>query len=168
MPEEPMTLEPSTRRRTGPIIAVLLFLLMLLGTALVLWMIHVTSAELVRDLDSPDTQTVSESLDVLTNRHDPAGLQKAADLLHAHDSAVWLSAALYLGSFGKTESVPYLIRGLRLTSPAHSRITPELTALTAQSFPDTYAPWHRWWVASHPNDFFRFDNDLAPSTSASP
>jgi hypothetical protein len=113
--------------------------------------------ELVGNLASPRPDLVRESLGVLRRGGDPAGQEKARNLLGSHDPYVWLNAALYLGALGDPVAVPSLIRGLG--HPAyrtHEQIAQMLQSITGESLGSDQKAWIKWWQEQHPDSQFDF------------
>lgn len=102
----------SKRSRSGPITVIVVAAIVAVCTVLFVTQMHVSQAELVRNLDSSDSDTVQASLIVLKNRRDPAGIYKALKLLDSSDASTWLNAALYLGAMGRSEATPCLHKAL--------------------------------------------------------
>ena len=108
-----------------------------------------------------DPAVVRESLAVLEDRADPAGISRAQPLLDSDDPYVWLNAALYIGSFGRAEAVPYLIKGLRHRAwQAHAECAADLAAITHQHFGTSFPKWREWWLTTHRSAKFDFDSNL--------
>jgi len=119
------------------------------------------SQRLAKNLSSSDNGVVRESLAVLKNRKDPAGMEAALPLLQSKEPYIWFNAALYLGSMQRPESVPYLIKGLRhRASLAYAESAADLTAITGKSFGTDFQKWHEWWETTHPSSNINFDSDL--------
>lgn len=121
------------------------------------------SPELARNLESSNMDLVRESLAVLTERRDLIAIQQALPLLQSQDDYVWLNAAEYLGSAGRVEAVPYLIKAFRHTA---WRSDPETLAylqhITGQTLPADFRAWTNWWEPVHANETFDFDSHLGP------
>jgi hypothetical protein len=154
--------------RFGPFLVVLLLLLMGTGTWLILHLIYVKSPELIRDLSSPDPDVVHDSLVVLKDRHDPAGIDTAIPLLEDPRPDVWQPAALYLAAFGKSEAIPYLIRSLQKPDVTHpEEIVSDLRRLTGKTLDTKFEDWHSWWMQGHPDSPFDFQETHQPATDRS-
>jgi HEAT repeat protein len=110
-----MASEPH-RPRSGPLAVIVIATIIGVCTALFVSQMHIHQAELLRNLDSADSDTVQASLIVLKNRRDPAGIDKAIHLLKSSDASTWLDAALYLGAMGRPEAKPYLSKALGFAS----------------------------------------------------
>ena len=121
----------------------------------------IPSSNYVANLKSSDIDLVRESLAILKDRKDPAGVPSALPLLQSPDDYVWLNAALYTGAFGKQEAVPYLIKALRHTA-WHS--DPDTIAilkiLTSQDFGSDFGKWQAWWLGQHPRASFDWTSHL--------
>jgi hypothetical protein len=123
----------------------------------------VSSSRLVGNLGTNDPDTIRQSLGALDDNRDPAGIAAAIPLLKSDDDYVWLNAALYLGSFGKTESIPYLIKGLRHTAYRSAPdMVNDLRSMTGQSFGQNYRAGHDWWTSQHHGNDIDFDTHLGP------
>src|SRR5208282_6872030 len=94
----------------GRIVVIVMAVIMIAGAASLTYFMHVSSDELVRNLDSSDADKIGDSLILLKDRRDPAGITKAKMLLQSDVADVWTHAALYLGAMGKVESIPYLVK----------------------------------------------------------
>src|SRR5579863_6444897 len=97
----------------GRIVVIVMVVLMIGGSIALTYFMHKSSTQLVTNLDSPDSDKVGYSLEILKDRRDPAGIAKAKDLLQNNNPDIWQRAALYLGAMGKAESIPYLIKTLQ-------------------------------------------------------
>jgi HEAT repeat protein len=111
---------------------------------------HVSSTELVRNLNSNDPEKVGDSLSLLKDRRDPAGIERAKALLKSGDVDVWANAALYLGAMGKSESIPYLVNALRISDAQEGHeISIDLTTMTGRDFGTRYEDWNAWWLRTN-------------------
>jgi hypothetical protein len=158
-----MANEPPQRGKL--VVTVMVVIMIGVATALTYFM-HVSSAELVGNLNSSDPDRVGDSLILLKDRRDPAGIAKARDLLQSQVPDVWTHAALYLGAMGKADSIPYLVKALRSSDEqmAHE-ISVDLTTMTGQDFGGHYEDWRRWWDGKNPGGGFDFDHYLATAPS---
>ena len=135
--------EPPQR---GRIVAIVMFTVMIVGSVLLTWAMHVPTARHLRDLDSTDPNVVSYSLVILKDRHDPAGIAKAETLLKSDDEQIRMNAARYLAAMGKPEAVPYLIQALPLADTDQAiEMLDELTHLTGKPFGNDAKAWADWW-----------------------
>ncbi len=115
------------------------------------------SSKLVANLSSDRPIIVMESLGTLERRKDPAGQDKARELLHDEDDYVWFNAALYLASLGDRETIPYLIKGLQHpASRSRGEVASYLESLTQQRFGRNQELWIAWWQEQHPDSDFDF------------
>jgi len=131
----------------GRIVVIAMVVLMLGGSAALTYFMHRSSTQLVASLDSSDPDKVSSGLESLKNRRDPAGINKAKDLLKSDNPDIWQSAALYLGAMGKGESIPYLIKTLQTAQgPELHEISVDLTTLTGRDFGTHFDDWQKWWL----------------------
>jgi len=97
------------------------------------------SQDLVSCLSNNGRDLVVTALSVLKDRRDPAGKEKARELLKSEDSYVRLNAALYLGALGGEQAVPCLIRALSHPAwRAHEEAAAHLRAITGQDFGTDY------------------------------
>ena len=109
-----------------------------------------SSEDHVSYLSDADPDIVTMALSVLKDRQDPAGRDKARELLKNHNEYeymyAWLNAALYLGAIGDEQAAPYLIK--LLTHPdesAHKEAAEYLRTFTGQDFGADYEAWAEWW-----------------------
>jgi len=132
--------------RRSRIVVIVMAVIMVAGSVLLTWAMHVPTARHLRDLDSSDPNIVSYSLVILKDRHDPAGIDKAETLLKSGDGQIRMNAARYLGAMGKTEAVPYLIQALSLADTDQAlEMMDELTHLTGKPFGNDAKAWTDWW-----------------------
>ncbi|RLC66146.1 MAG: hypothetical protein DRI48_05340, partial [Chloroflexi bacterium] len=104
------------------------------------------SEDLVLHLSSADPDIVMTALSVLKDRQDPAGKDKARELLNNDNEYIWLNAALYLGAVGDEQAAPYLIKALTHAAwRVHEEAADYLRTLTGQDFGADYAAWAEWW-----------------------
>jgi len=133
----------------GRIVVIVMVAIMIVGSVLLTWAMHVPTARHLRDLDSTDPNVVSYSLVILKDRRDPAGIAKAEALLTSGDAQIRMNAARYLGAMGKPEAVPYLIQALPLADTDQAiEMLDELTHLTGKPFGNDVKAWTDWWSAS--------------------
>jgi hypothetical protein len=117
----------------------------------------VKAESLVANLDSTDHDLVMTSLGILADRADPAGRAKAKDLLESEDNYIWFNAALYLGSIGEAEAIPYLVKGLKHPARrSHDEVVALLESMTDQAFGKNQEKWIEWWKTEHPDSAFVF------------
>jgi len=153
-------------RQRGPLVVIVMAVIMVAGAVSLTWFMHVSSGELVRNLDSNNPDKVGDSLILLKDRRDPAGIAKAKILLNSVVADVRTNAALYLGAMGKSESIPYLIKALRAADPQDGHeISVDLTMMTGQDFGPSFKDWHDWWLSRNPGSSIDFDShsDSQPS-----
>ena len=149
-------------RKRGPLVVGVMCILMVTIASGLTYFMHVTSDELVRNLDSSDPEKVGDALINLHDRKDPAGIAKATELLKSESPDVWPNAALYLGAMGKSQSIPYLIKALQTDDPQYSReISVDLTTMTGMDFGGDFEAWKKWWMEKNPGMLFDFSGHLA-------
>ncbi len=152
-----MANDPAQRGRWGRLTVWLVLALAVGLSAALAYLMHRRNVELVRALDSPDPEIVIDSLIDLKDRSNPAGVNKATTLLNSDNPDVRLNAALYLGSLGKPNSVPYLIEALGdVKDDQKDEIVSDLTQITGKSFGRNESAWENWWANTHPQNPFRF------------
>ena len=129
---------------------VVMAVIIVIGAISMTYLMHRSSRQLVASLDSSDTDTVTYSLTILKQRKDPAGIAKATDLLKNPSKDIQTNAALYLGTMGKSQSIPYLIQALESPDEqtAHE-ISVDLTMMTGVDFGTNFDQWNTWWQARH-------------------
>jgi len=150
----------------GRIVVIVMAVMMIGGAACLTYFMHVSSEELVGNLDSNNPDKVGDSLILLKDRRDPAGIGKAKILLKSDVADVWTNAALYLGVMGKAESIPYLVKALRTADPqAGHEISVDLTTMTGRDFGGNYEDWRGWWLSRNPGNSFDFQSNLATAPS---
>jgi HEAT repeat protein len=139
-------------KRNSRLAVVIMTVIILAGSALMTYSMHRSSQQLIASLDSANPDTVIDSLLLLRHRRDPAGIAKATQLLASPSNDVQTEAALYLGTMGKSQSIPHLINALKSpdAQEAHE-ISLDLTMMTGQDFGTKYNDWYAWWIAKHPN-----------------
>ncbi|HEX4054000.1 MAG TPA: HEAT repeat domain-containing protein [Tepidisphaeraceae bacterium] len=154
-----MANDPAERRRWGPLTVILLAVGAIVIAGALSYLMHLRSVELARTLDSADPTIVIDGLTALTDRGDPAGIEKATMLLKSDNQDVRLNAALYLGKLGKSDSVPYLIDEMSdVEDYRQNEIISDLMEITGKSFGQNVAAWRSWWVSTHPQNPFHFGN----------
>jgi hypothetical protein len=115
----------------------------------------IPTSKLSENLSSADTDRVVWTLWLLAGRKDPAALGLAIPLLDHADDYVWLAAAHYVGSCGRKEAVPYLIKSLRFTGGAIDGVkVAYLQSITGQSFGTDFQAWQSWWQSGHSDSEF--------------
>jgi HEAT repeat protein len=98
--------------RRGRIVVIAIVVSAIALAILLTKVIHVSSADYVKHLDSNDPDTVSYALVILKDRNDPAGVDRAENLVKSDNPQIWINAAIYLGALGKSDAVPYLVKAL--------------------------------------------------------
>jgi hypothetical protein len=132
----------------GRIVVIAMSVLMVGGSIVLTYFMHKSSTQLVTNLDSPNSDKVGYSLEILKDRRDPAAIAKAKELLQNNNPDIWQGAALYLGAMGKAESIPYLIKTLQTAEgPELHEISVDLTTMTGRDFGTHYDDWQKWWLA---------------------
>jgi hypothetical protein len=133
----------------GRIVVIAMVAVMIVGSVLLTWAMHVPTARHLRDLDSTDPNVVSYSLVILKDRRNPAGIGKAEILLKNADEQIRMNAARYLGAMAKPEAVPYLIQSLPIADTDQAiEMMDELTHLTGKPFGNNAKAWTDWWSES--------------------
>jgi hypothetical protein len=179
MPANTQPADPAKRHSRVLRLSVLAVVVVLVGVGLYALWDHATRSELgmtflsfispslmptnrlVQNIQGSDPDLRRESLAILTDRKDPAGLSAALPLLKSDDAYVWFNAALYLGSLNRQEAVPFLIKGLRhYASRAHQDCANDLSAITGQNFGTDFQKWRDWLEKTHPSSGFDFDSNL--------
>jgi hypothetical protein len=118
---------------------------------------HPTVEQMLHLLNYSDAIVLNNTLTQFERSGDPAGKDRAVELLRHPDRYVSYSACLYLGAIGDQRSIPYLIRGL--DHPAwrsRPRVVNYLKNLTRQDFGENKVEWIRWWNAQNPGSGFDF------------
>lgn len=120
----------------------------------------IPSEKLLENLTfSEHGDVLSTTLLALHKRRDPSGLEAAIALLDDERLRVWEGAAEYLGSYNRTESVPYLIKKLqRDEKDCYSRAF--LPSITGENFRGNFERWKMWWEKSHPDINFDWEASL--------
>jgi len=153
--------------KRGPIVVIVMAVIMIAGAASLTWFMHVSSDELVGNLDSTNPDKVGDSLILLKDRRDPAGITEAKALLQSNVADVWTNAALYLGAMGKAESIPYLVKALRTADEQTGHeISVDLTSMTGQDFGGNFKDWRGWWLSKNSGSSFDFDGHLGTAPSS--
>jgi hypothetical protein len=151
----------------GRIVVIAMAVIMIVGAVSLTYFMHVSSDELVRNLDSTNPDKVGDSLILLKDRRDPAGIAKAKMLLQSDVADIWTRAALYLGAMGKAESIPYLVKALRTADPQEGHeISVDLTMMTGRDFGGNYQDWRGWWLSKNPGSPVDFDSHLGTEPSS--
>jgi hypothetical protein len=151
----------------GRVVVIVMAVIMIAGAASLTYFMHVSSDELVGNLDSSDADKVGDSLILLKDRRDPAGIAKAKMLLRSDVADVWTNAALYLGAMGKAESIPYLVKALRTADgQTGHEISVDLTMMTGGDFGSNYQDWRAWWLSKNVGSSFDFDSHLGTQPSS--
>lgn len=141
----------ASNSRRSRFVVIAMVILAIVGSILLTKAIHVSTAEHLRHLDSTDPDTVAYSLVILTDRRDPAGIEKAESLVKSDNPRIWMDAAIYLGAMGKPEAVPYLIKALPQADLDQGiEIVQELTQLTGKPFGNDVKGWEDWWGSQGP------------------
>jgi HEAT repeat protein len=107
---------------------------------------HPTVEQMLQLLQYSDTIILNNTLTQFEFSGNPAGRERAVDLLNHSDRYVSYTASLYLGAIGDQRSIPYLIRGL--DHPAwrsRPRVLNYLKRLTREDFGESKDAWIRWW-----------------------
>jgi hypothetical protein len=135
----------------GRNVVIVMVILIIVGSFSLTYFMHVSSRQVVRALDSDNPAKVSDSLLLLRDRRDPAGIAKAKELLKSDNTDVWTSAALYLGVMGKKESIPYLVKALNGASDedAHE-MAMDLAEMTGRDYGNNYDAWEAWLKTGKP------------------
>lgn len=88
---------------------------------------------------------------ILQDRKSDAAIQEGLRDIQSEDGYVWMNAASYLGSRGRKEAVPYLIKALRHTAWRSDDERVELLRqLTGERFGNSFEDWLNWY-AVQPN-----------------
>jgi hypothetical protein len=117
----------------------------------------------VRYLHASDSETIIAGLSTLRERNDPAGVNRAVELLGSSDDFVWLNAALYVGECGRQEAVPFLIKALRhYVWRTDEEALSLLRQLTGEDFGSDFPAWQQWWLSREPDSAIDWESDLGP------
>ena len=82
----------------------------------------------------------------LTSRESDIAIDEGLRDLESEDPYVWVNAASYLGSRGRSEAIPFLIKSLRHTAwRADDERLELLKDLTGQSFGNDFRQWLAWY-----------------------
>ena len=85
---------------------------------------------------------------ILQDRGSDIAIKEGLRDLSSDDPYTWLNAASYLGSFGRTEAIPYLIKALRHTAwRSDEERVEQLRKLTGKSFGNNFEAWHEWYIS---------------------
>ncbi|MEO0586668.1 MAG: hypothetical protein AAF078_03425 [Planctomycetota bacterium] len=110
-----------------------------------------------RSIEQDPTAHGYSAYGILKDRGSRAAVVEATNDLNHSDPYVWFNAALYLGSLDETDSVPYLIKGLRHPARrAYPEIVSALQGMTGQTYGQSQVDWVKWWETTHPNSTFEF------------
>jgi hypothetical protein len=118
---------------------------------------HPTVEQMLELLQHSDTIVLENTLTLFELSGNPAGRERAAQLLQHPDCYVSYCACLYLGAIGDQRSIPYLIRGL--DHPAwrsRPRVVKYLKSLSREDFGENKDAWIRWWNAQNVGSSFDF------------
>ncbi|MCC5805417.1 MAG: hypothetical protein JJU00_03725 [Opitutales bacterium] len=106
-------------------------------------------------------ERVYDSYSILTSRQDPIALEHALEDVKVPDAYLWVNAARYLGSLGREEAIPYLIKALRHTaSRGDDEIVGWLEDLTKKSFGADFDAWRSWWLEENPDFQLNWKSNL--------
>lgn len=137
--------------RRGRIVVIVIVIGSILGALVLTKAIHVSTADYVKHLDSSDPDTVSYALVILKDRADPAGVDKAENLVKSDNPQIWINAAIYLGTLGKSDAVPYLVKALPQADLDQGiQIVQQLKQFTGMPFGNDVNAWQTWWKTTHP------------------
>jgi HEAT repeat protein len=137
--------------RRGRIVVIAIVVSVIALAILLTKVIHVSSADYVKHLDSNDPDTVAYALVILKDRNDPAGIDKAENLVKSDNPQIWINAAVYLGAIGKSDAVPYLVRALTQADLDQGiQIVQQLKQFTGMPFGNDVNAWEGWWNRTHP------------------
>lgn len=137
--------------RRGPIVVIAIVISAIALAILLTKIIHVSSAQYVRHLESNDPDTVSYALVILKDRNDPAGIDKTENLVQSDNPQISINAAIYLGAMGKPEALPYLFKALPQADLDQGiQIVQQLKRFTGKPFGNDVIAWENWWKTQHP------------------
>ncbi len=137
--------------RRGRIVVIAIVIGSILGAIVLTKAVHVSTADYVKHLDSNDPDTVSYALVILKDRNDPAGVDKAENLIESDNPQIWINAAIYLGALGKSDAVPYLVKALPQADLDQGiQIVQQLKQFTGMPFGNDVNAWESWWKSAHP------------------
>ena len=85
---------------------------------------------------------------ILQDRKSDVAIQEGLRDIESEDGYVWMNAASYLGSRGRKEAIPYLIKALRHTAWRSDDERVELLRqLSGETFGNSFEDWFNWYVA---------------------
>jgi len=85
---------------------------------------------------------------ILQDRKSDVAIEEGLRDIHSEDGYVWMNAASYLGSCGRKEAIPYLIKALRHTAWRSDDERVELLRLlTGETFENSFEDWFKWYDA---------------------
>jgi hypothetical protein len=85
---------------------------------------------------------------ILQDRRSDVAIPEGLRDLRSEDAYVWMNAASYLGSRGRKEAIPYLIKGLRHTAwRSDEERVDLLRQLTGETFGKSFDDWFKWYEA---------------------
>jgi len=85
---------------------------------------------------------------ILQDRRSDAAIREGLRDLRSEDGYVWANAASYLGSRGRKEAIPYIIKALRHTAWRSDVERVELLRkLTGETFGNSFEDWFNWYEA---------------------
>ena len=85
---------------------------------------------------------------ILRERKSDAAIQEGLGDIRSEDAYVWINAASYLGSRGRKEAIPYLIKALRHSASRSDDERVELLRqLTGERFGNSFEEWFNWYAA---------------------
>ncbi|MCG8599824.1 MAG: hypothetical protein MI807_06760 [Verrucomicrobiales bacterium] len=85
---------------------------------------------------------------ILRDRRSDVAIQEGLRDIESEDGYVWMNAASYLGSRGRKEAIPYLIKALRHTAwRSDDERVEQLRQLTGETFGNSFEDWFNWYVA---------------------
>ncbi|MEO0452709.1 MAG: hypothetical protein AAFY98_01060, partial [Verrucomicrobiota bacterium] len=123
----------------------------------------------IRSLEADPTGHGYSIYGFLQKRETDAAIEHALEHIHSDDDYLWLNAATYLGSRGKREAIPYLIKSLRHTASysIQERII-ILERLSGQRFGADFFAWKTWYLSTNPNQIPDWESALGhrPSVDA--
>lgn len=120
----------------------------------------IPSPILVWNVRSGDPGVQTESLSILSGRHDYRWVTDAAPLLASHQKRVWLNAAYYLAGCDDPRSIPYLIKSIQSADLWLDRRIAELERLTGVRHGADFDAWRTWWQSAHPTESFEWNHYL--------
>lgn len=83
---------------------------------------------------------------ILQDRESDVAIEEGLRDLGSEDAYVWMNAASYVGSRGRSEAIPYLIKALRHTASRSNGERVELLQnLTSQTFGADFEEWLQWY-----------------------